>query len=146
MSAALDDRPILPRLRAAGADALLRDDRPVVQRPGALPPALLSEVKMRREDLLAELLAEADIDAAAEGEEAAAIVAEGEHGDPLAEVPHEMPVSWADASIEPTPGARCRNCSGRRWWSEATAPKGWRCWTCHPADHLASDRRRKVRT
>lgn len=146
MSAAIDQTPVLPRIRSSGADALIRRGRPVVLRPGTLPQALLAEVKVRHEDLLTELQAEADIDAAAIAEERAAIIAEGEHGAPLATVPHEMPVSWADASIEPTAGARCRNCGGKTWWCEAMAPRGWRCGACHPGLHLPSARRRDVRT
>jgi hypothetical protein len=57
-----------------------------------------------------------------------------------------LPVSWADTSLVPTPGARCRCCRGRAWWTEATSPRGWRCSTCHPADHLPPERRREVAT
>lgn len=88
---------------------------------------------------------EADIAAAFAAEERAAIIAEGD-GDPLASVPHDLPPSWADTTIEPTAGACCRNCAGKIWWTEATAPKGWRCSTCHPGQHLPADRRREVRT
>lgn len=34
----------------------------------------------------------------------------------------------------------CRCCAGRRWWTEATVPTGWRCVECHPPDHLAPER------
>lgn len=85
-------------------------------------------------------------DAAAEAEERAAIVAEGEHRDPLTPVPHLLPPSWSMVTIEPTAGARCRSCGGRHWWSEEDAPRGWRCATCHPAHHLAADQRRDVAT
>lgn len=88
---------------------------------------------------------ESDIEAAYASAERAALIAEGV-GNPDAPVPHPMPVSWADATIAPTPGAYCRNCNGRSWWCEATAPKGWRCARCHPGDHLPADRRRDVRT
>lgn len=145
MSAAVDLSPILPRVRAAGGDAVLRDRRPVLLRPSALPPALLSEVKARRDDLIGELHDEADVDAAFDGEERAAIQADGD-ADPAAAVLHEMPVSWADPLIEPTAGARCRCCGGSRWWCEAIDPRGWRCSTCHPGHHLPSERRREVRT
>lgn len=86
---------------------------------------------------------ESDIEAAYGSAERAAIIAEG---NPFAAVPHAMPVSWADATIEPTAGAYCRNCTGRMWWCEAAHPKGWRCARCHPADHLPPDQRREVRT
>jgi hypothetical protein len=45
------------------------------------------------------------------------------------------PPSWAEVEDAPRPGDRCR-CGGRRWWTEATEPRGWRCRTCHPPDHL----------
>jgi hypothetical protein len=43
--------------------------------------------------------------------------------------------STADVT-PPPPGAWCRACGGTRWWTERPAPKGWRCLTCHPPDHL----------
>jgi hypothetical protein len=82
-------------------------------------------------------------DAAYESEERAAIMTEAA---PAAPIPHAMPVSWADSSIEPTAGARCRCCNGNRWWTEAVQPNGWRCSTCHPGNHLSADRRRDVVT
>lgn len=89
---------------------------------------------------------ERTIDEAFKAEERAAIIADGDHGDPLATVPHVMPCSWAEASIEPTAGARCRNCGGKTWWCEALAPRGWRCASCHPGQHLPPDRRRDMQT
>jgi hypothetical protein len=65
----------------------------------------MAEPRARRDDLAAELLAETDDEAAYQSEERAAVIAEG---DPAAAVPHDMPVSWADPDIVPTPGARCR--------------------------------------
>jgi hypothetical protein len=49
------------------------------------------------------------------------------------------PPSWSDAADLPQPGEWCSCCSrftraGGRWWREAEAPLGWRCWTCHPPD------------
>jgi hypothetical protein len=129
MSAALATAPLLPRLRAAGAEVVLREQRPVVQHASRVPPALMAEARARRDDLSAELMAEADDDAAFIAAERAAIVAESEHGDPAAEVPHWMPVSWGDPTIQPTPGARCRCCRGAAWWGDRL---GWRCAACHP--------------
>ena len=126
MSAALSTSPLLPRLRAAGAEVMMREQRPVVQHASRVPPALMAEARARRDDLAAELLAEADDEAAYLGEERAAVVAEG---DPAAAVLHDMPVSWADPAIAPTPGARCRCCSGSTWWGDRL---GWRCGRCHP--------------
>ena len=68
-------------------------------------------------------------DAAHDATERAAIMGEA---DPAAAVPHYMPVSWADPTITPTPGAKCRCCRGASWWCEAERPKGWRCGRCHP--------------
>ena len=129
MSAALATAPLLPRLRTAGAEVVLREQRPVVQHASRVPPALLAEARARRDDLAAELLAEADDEAAFIAAERAAIIAEGEHGNPAAAVPHHLPVSWADPAIAPTPGARCRCCSGSTWWGDNL---GWRCGRCHP--------------
>lgn len=75
-------------------------------------------------------------DEAYEGEERAAIQCEG---NPAAEVPHLMPVSWADPTILPTPGARCRCCNGRSWWTETTQPRGWRCSRCHPPSGITPE-------
>ena len=129
MSASLATAPLLPQLRAAGAEVVLREQRPVVQHASRVPPELLAETRARRDDLTAELLAEADDEAAFIAAERAAIIAEGEHGNPAAEVLHDLPVSWADPTILPTPGARCRCCSGATWWGDRL---GWRCWRCHP--------------
>ena len=75
------------------------------------------------------------IDQAIEAIERVAIIGEAK-GDARAAIPHPMPASWADPRIKPTPGARCSCCRSASWWCEATNPKGWRCSTCYPADHL----------
>jgi hypothetical protein len=43
------------------------------------------------------------------------------------------PTSWAQPDRPPPPGAWCSCCRGRTWWRERDAPRGWRCWLCHPA-------------
>ena len=59
----------------------------------------------------------------------------------------QRPPAWPDAGSRPTPGCRCARCRGGRWWCEAgEAPRGWRCWTCHPPDHLPADAVREVLT
>ena len=57
---------------------------------------------------------------------------------------NERPSAWIDADaqhvgdVTPSlPSARCRACKVTRWWTERHEPKGWRCATCHPPDHLA---------
>lgn len=82
-------------------------------------------------------------DAALESEERAAI--QGGTA-PAAPALHQMPPSWSDATIEPTQGARCRCCSGSKWWTEATSPRGWRCSTCYGSDHLAADAVKTIHT
>jgi hypothetical protein len=54
--------------------------------------------------------------------------------------------AWADPAALPVHGCWCRCCRGSRWWCEREAQKGWRCWTCHPPGHLASDAVMEVRT
>ena len=49
---------------------------------------------------------------------------------------HQRPPSWVDPSALPSPGCFCSCCHGQRWWREREMPKGWRCWQCHPPDHL----------
>jgi hypothetical protein len=56
------------------------------------------------------------------------------------------PPSWADPTALPSRGCFCSCCKGQRWWREREAPKGWRCWTCHPTDHLATGAMLELRT
>ncbi len=42
------------------------------------------------------------------------------------------PAAWAGAKALPSPGCFCGTCSGQRWWSERTDPRGWRCAWCYP--------------
>lgn len=35
----------------------------------------------------------------------------------------------------------CSCCGDTRWWQEARNPTGWRCWRCHPGDHLEPEDR-----
>jgi hypothetical protein len=50
----------------------------------------------------------------------------------------------SDASLTMPPhGAWCRACHRTRWWTERHKPKGWRCMTCHPPDHLRPDQIRR---
>ncbi|MCF3947793.1 hypothetical protein AiwAL_15970 [Acidiphilium sp. AL] len=142
-----------PRIWADGADRLPDDVRAELRAHEADIIRLLLDrenCKARGEgndDFASPPPAELDPNEAAYASaERAAIMAEGEYGNPTVVVPHPMPVSWADATIAPTPGAYCRNCQGNEWWCEATAPKGWRCARCHPGDHLPADRRWDVRT
>lgn len=56
------------------------------------------------------------------------------------------PPAWSDPSAFPSPDCRCTCCGGQRWWTEAEGPRGWRCRTCHPTDHLAAGAVRAVDT
>jgi hypothetical protein len=67
------------------------------------------------------------------------------------------PPAWEGAA--PPRGAWCGCCgrnapeAGGRWWQprrprsdgKGIAP-GWRCWTCHPPDHLPAANMREART
>lgn len=50
--------PILPRIRAQGANAVMRDGRPVLQNVSNIGSVLLAEARARRDDLIAELTAD----------------------------------------------------------------------------------------
>ena len=56
------------------------------------------------------------------------------------------PPSWADPTTPPSRGRFCKCCKGQRWWREREAPKGWRCSTCHPPDHLPQGAVTEMRT
>jgi hypothetical protein len=66
--------------------------------------------------------------------------------DPQPMAPIREPRRWSYPADEPLDGDWCACCSGQRFWCEAIAPKGWRCWTCHPPDHLPSSAIREIRT
>ena len=57
----------------------------------------------------------------------------------------QRPPSWADPTALPSPGCFCNCCKGQRWWRERDAPKGWRCWICHPPDHLPPETVTEIR-
>jgi hypothetical protein len=58
----------------------------------------------------------------------------------------QRPPSWADSTALPSRGCFCSCCKGQRWWCEREAPKGWRCCTCHPPDHLPAEAVMEIRT
>jgi hypothetical protein len=70
-------------------------------------------------------------------------------GDAPEPLPFRLP-AWGDPGDTPKPGDRCGCCgrhgTGGRWWREATAPRGWRCARCHPADHVPEAERFEVLT
>jgi hypothetical protein len=55
----------------------------------------------------------------------------------------QRPPSRAGQAAVPSRGCFCSCCHGRRWWGDA---QGWRCWACHPPDHLAPDEVTEVRS
>jgi hypothetical protein len=87
---------------------------------------------------------EAASDAAFEATERAAIIAESEHGNAAAAVPHRLPPAWFDLAIMPTAGGACADCGGRRWWGLQIA--GWRCARCFPAPLLRLGKCEEVET
>jgi hypothetical protein len=59
---------------------------------------------------------------------------------------YRRPPSWSDPAAPPSPGCFCACCRGHRWWREREAPEGWRCWTCHPPNHLPFHQVYEIRT
>jgi hypothetical protein len=55
----------------------------------------------------------------------------------------QRPPSWANSAARPPSGCFCSCCKGRRWWGDA---QGWRCWACHPPDHLVPEAATEVRS
>lgn len=62
----------------------------------------------------------------------------------LSDASQQPPSWWRAKAHHPTSGATCACCDGQRWWS--TDERGWRCWTCHPPDHLPANAIKKVKT
>jgi transposase len=56
------------------------------------------------------------------------------------------PAAMVDAAAPPSISDWCSCCRGQRWWSEVIAPRGWRCWQCHPPSHLDAETVREMRT
>lgn len=131
MSAALNHSmpPLLPRLRAAGADAVVREGRLIMSGASLVPAALMDEARARRDDLVREVQAD---DAFGDAVEAAAIAVQ----DVPVERRRKRMVSWADPADVPQPGDFCGCCSGSLWWTRASVADGWCCCACHPATHL----------
>lgn len=107
----------------------------------------------------ADLAREADaIKATREAEAAGAypVLPKAEHGAALGGLMRAAlmrPPAWGERpDCRPAPGAWCGCCGrnppaeGGRWWQEREAPKGWRCFTCHPPDHLKPGDVREVVT
>ena len=160
MSAAV---AMLPRLRAAGADAELRGGRVILTHASVVSPDLLAELRARRADLLAEL-AGSNKPFVDDPEERAAIQAEAvrtaqpntANSAPSYEAVNDT-VPEADAlqrrhltpysgDAKPKQGAWCGCCRSSRWWTEAQDPKGWRCHMCHQPAHLQAGQFKIVRT
>ena len=55
----------------------------------------------------------------------------------------KRPPAWSNP-VPPSPGCWCSCCYGRHWWAEAINPRGWRCSTCYPGDHLPMTRRQEI--
>lgn len=62
------------------------------------------------------------------------------------QAPSKRPPSWAEPADLPLRGSSCSCCCLGRWWCEREAPMGWRCWACHPPDHLTPNAVTEVRS
>lgn len=138
--------PILPRIRATGADALLREGRLVVTQASQVPAALLEEARVRRDDLRAELATLANDNPLPnlfdDAVERAAIQAEG---NPV-RWERKRPVSWARTEDHLAPGDYCGCCAGLLWWTHTDPPRGWNCCGCNPPAHSQAGQFRVVAT
>jgi hypothetical protein len=142
-----DPATLLAQLRTLGINVRRRGNNIVLRPFSAVPDHLKAEIKATKPDLLALLRAEAAI-APHPGNTTAAPLA------PLAKPPRpsaptplpplsapapprpRRQPSWSDVPDEPHPADQCSACRLSSWWTERHNPRGWRCATCHPADHL----------
>lgn len=60
--------------------------------------------------------------------------------------PSKRAPSWAEPADLPLCGSNCSCCGLGRWWCERSNPRGWRCWSCHPPEHLPPGDVREART
>jgi hypothetical protein len=137
---------LLPRLRAAGAEVVLREGRLILGHASRVPAELLAEARARRADLLAELANDNDTPDnrpfVNDPIERAAIQAEHL---PARRLNKRSP-SWSNPTDEPQPGDFCACCYGSLWWIETETPKGWRCCQCYGPAHLQPGAFRAVAT
>ena len=141
------------RVRTEGDDLLLKASAPP-------PPAVLDLVSRYKTDIITLLrspapepprtpkpvpslrsMAELSTPDCGRGDAAQAAMVAG-----LLVAARHLPPSWADPTSPPSRGYFCSCCKGQRWWRERAAPKGWRCSTCHPPDHLPANAVLEMRT
>ena len=143
-------RSLVTRLREAGATLTCSDaGRVQFKAPAPLPPDLLADARVHRDAIAAVLLAEAVPDGATvhrAHHAPRAPIPTGDDLDGFRRAALMRPPSWADPAARPSAGSYCSCCRGRRWWCELEAPKGWRCYTCHPADGARPGETIEVRT
>ncbi len=137
---------LLPRLRAVGADAVIRADKVVLTHASRVPSDLLQEIRARRADLLDELANDnaepGDRPFVNDPVERAAIQAEAM---PVQRIRKRM-VSWTRPDDVPQQGDYCGCCSGSLFWSDTYLPRGWCCTQCHPPVHLQAGQFRVMAT
>ena len=122
---------LLLRLAELGVSVQADHDRLRLRPGSAVPPDLLSGLREHKAMVLVLLATAAMLKARNDDVRRAAL---------------QRPPSWSDTTACPAPGCFCSCCNGRRWWCELDAPRGWRCWTCHPPFHLTAGEVSDVRT
>jgi hypothetical protein len=156
---------VLARARGSGLVLFVHGDR--LRWRGLQPPAeLLHDLARHKAEVLALLTSEAALNAPAataapsgsdsrsprgltEAERSAALARlqppakSIDPADGLRRAAMQRPPSWADPAARPSPGCFCSCCHTRRWWGDS---RGWRCWACHPPDHLSPDAVKEVKT
>ncbi len=138
---------VLARIQAAGGQVVVVDGKLRLQAPAPLPSGLIAEARAHKADLLA-LLHSPKPDALPAYELPEPVPDCAFFGATIDRVPQPMkrPPSWAAPGEPPMPSASCSCCGTGRWWCERDAPRGWRCWMCHPPDGLMADAIQEVRT
>jgi len=124
---------LLARAHAAGLIVVAEGDNLRLRGPLEPPADLLVELRAHKAEVLA-LLGEAVRTAAQIQLQPRPKPVDAPDG--LQRAAMQRPPSWADPTARPSRGCYCSCCHGRRWWGD---PRGWRCWTCHPPDHLPPD-------
>ena len=136
---------LLARLDALGVSAVADGIALRLHPASAIPADLLTDLRACKADLLALLTNPAESREPLP-EHARIDIRQAAMVRGLLSVALQRPPSWAGPAALPSAGCFCSCCKGQRWWCEREPPEGWRCWACHPPDHLLADEVREART
>ena len=140
----IPEAALLSRARAAGLALRVEGGRLAVSGPKP-PDELLAALRGARDDLIRVLKIEAG-ELSPDPTPVVPLPAPSAPSDQLngyLRAALQRPVSWADPTARPSQECYCSCCRGQRWWCEREAPKGWRCWQCHPPDGARQQEKKK---